>query len=163
MRSFPIQLLVQIFMQEMNHIGVVASNAVDWGFVPQSSQTKDQNIGMCCFSVKHTALRSRSTYWLAWNQNNVSKWNDMSTGERTVFSKSQHYKNPTKLVGLVQSRHHLHHIDMLFVFTMIQLQNCPFDVTNNNYLLTHSSIKCNQKRNLLLIYVEICFIIANFH
>ena len=148
MRSFPIQLLIQIFMQEMNHIGVVASNAVDWGFVPQSSQTKDQNIGMCCFSVKHTALRSRSTYWLTWNQNNVSKWNDMSTGERTVVSKSQHYKNQTKLVGLVQSRHHLHHIDMLFVLTMIQLQNCPFGVTNNNYLLTHSSIKCNLRKEI---------------
>jgi hypothetical protein len=44
---------------------------------PQSGQTKDHKIGMCCFSAKHTALRSKSKDWLAWNQNNVSEWGDM--------------------------------------------------------------------------------------
>jgi hypothetical protein len=35
--------------------------------------------GICCFSAKHAALRSKSKDWLAQNQNNVSEWSDMST------------------------------------------------------------------------------------
>jgi hypothetical protein len=34
-------------------------------------------IGICCFSTKHAALRSKSKDGLADDQNNVSKWNDM--------------------------------------------------------------------------------------
>jgi len=37
-------------------------------------QTKDYNIGICYFSTKHTALRSKNTDRLARNQNNVSEW-----------------------------------------------------------------------------------------
>jgi hypothetical protein len=70
----------------MNRIGgvmvsVLASSAVRRGFEPRSGQTKDYKIGMCSFSVKHTALRKKGKDWLAWNQNNVSEWNDMSTRE----------------------------------------------------------------------------------
>jgi predicted oxidoreductase len=39
-------------------ISVLASSAVDRGFESLSSQTKDYEIGMCLFFVKHTALRS---------------------------------------------------------------------------------------------------------
>jgi hypothetical protein len=46
---------------------------------PQSSQTKDYKIGICCFSAKHAALRGKSKDWLARNQNNVSEWSNMST------------------------------------------------------------------------------------
>ena len=42
-------------------------------------QTKNYKIGVCCFSAKHTALRSKSKDWLAWNQDNVSELSDMST------------------------------------------------------------------------------------
>jgi hypothetical protein len=42
-------------------------------------QTKDYKIGICCFPAKHAALRIKSKHWLAWNQNNVSEWSDMST------------------------------------------------------------------------------------
>ena len=48
-------------------------SAVDLGFEPRSGQTKDNKIGICCFSAKHTALRRKSKDWLAWNQDNVSK------------------------------------------------------------------------------------------
>jgi hypothetical protein len=44
-------------------------------------QTKDYKIGICCFSTKHAALRSKSKDWLARNQNNVSEWSDMSTAD----------------------------------------------------------------------------------
>ena len=59
-------------------VSVLASSAVDRGFEPWSGQTKDYEIGICCFSAKHVALRSKSKDWLARNQNNVSEWSDMS-------------------------------------------------------------------------------------
>ena len=68
----------------MNRIGgvmfiVLASSAVDRGFGPRSGQTKDYEIGICCLSVQHAALRRKSKDWLARNQDNVSEWSDMST------------------------------------------------------------------------------------
>ena len=60
-------------------VSVLASNAIDRGFEPQSGHTKDYNTGICCFSAKHAVLRSKSKDWLARKQNNVSKWSDMST------------------------------------------------------------------------------------
>ena len=59
-------------------VSVLASSVVDHGFEPRSGQTKDYKIGMCCFSAKYAALRSKSKDWLARNQNNVSEWGDMS-------------------------------------------------------------------------------------
>jgi hypothetical protein len=60
-------------------VGVLALSVVDRGFDPRSSQPKDYKIGIGCFSTKHAALRSKNKNWLAQNQNNVSKWSDMST------------------------------------------------------------------------------------
>ena len=70
-------ILNHIFLKLSNHNGVVmvsvlASSAVDRG------QTKDYKIGICCFSAKHAALRSKSKDMLARNRNNVSEWSDMS-------------------------------------------------------------------------------------
>ena len=48
-------------------VSMLASSAVDHGFEPQSDQTKDYKIGICCFSAKHAALRSESKDWLARN------------------------------------------------------------------------------------------------
>ena len=66
----------------MNRIGIVmvsvlVSSAVDRGFDSRSGQTKDYEIGICCFSAKHTALMRKSKDWLARNQDNVSEWGDM--------------------------------------------------------------------------------------
>jgi hypothetical protein len=63
---------------------VLASSAVDRGFGPRSGQTKDYEIGICCFSVQHAALRRKSKDWLARNQDNVSEWSDMSTRGRLL-------------------------------------------------------------------------------
>ena len=59
-------------------VSVLASIAVDRRFKPRSGQTKDYKIGICYFSAKHAALKSKSKDWLARNQNNVSEWGDMS-------------------------------------------------------------------------------------
>jgi hypothetical protein len=77
---------------------VLASSAVYRGFEPRSGQTKDYKIGICCFSTKHAALRSKSKEWLARDQNNVSEWSDMSV--HGLVSMSYHYKGPTQRVGL---------------------------------------------------------------
>jgi hypothetical protein len=59
----------------------------------------------CCCSAKHTAIRRKSKDWLDRNQENVS-WVGWYVYLRIVFSVS--YKNPTKRVGLVQSRSSFH-------------------------------------------------------
>ena len=59
-------------------VSVLAASAVDRGFRLRSDQTKDNKIGIYCFSTKHIALRRKSKDWLARNQNNVSKWGDIS-------------------------------------------------------------------------------------
>ena len=57
---------------------------------PQSGQTKDYNIGICCFSTKNAALRKKSKDWFARNQDNVSNW-DMSIRE-LMFQRSSTIK-----------------------------------------------------------------------
>ena len=52
---------------------VLVSNAVERGFELRSRQTKDYKIGICFFSAMHAALRSKSKYWLAQNQDNVER------------------------------------------------------------------------------------------
>jgi hypothetical protein len=58
---------------------VLASSEVDRGFELLLGQSKDYNIGICCFFAKHAALRRKSKDGLARNQNNVSEWSDIST------------------------------------------------------------------------------------
>ena len=60
-------------------VSMLTSSAVNLGFKPRLGQTKDYEIGICCFSTKHAALRRKSKDWLAWNQDNVSEWGNMST------------------------------------------------------------------------------------
>jgi hypothetical protein len=60
-------------------VSMLASSGVDHGIEPKPIQIKDYKIGVCCFSAKHTVLRSKSKDWLAQNQDNVSEWRDMST------------------------------------------------------------------------------------
>ena len=60
-------------------VSVLVSSAVDRGIVIRLGQTKDNKIGICCFSAKHAALRRKSKDCLVRNENNVSEWSDMST------------------------------------------------------------------------------------
>jgi hypothetical protein len=95
------------FPFSFNHIGgvmvsVLASNVVYRGFESWSGQTKDNKIGICCFSAKHAALRIKSKDCLGRNQDNVSEWADMSI-HRLLFQW-------TRRVGLVQSGPH-HHLN----------------------------------------------------
>jgi hypothetical protein len=60
-------------------VSVLVSSAVDRGLELRLGQTKDNKIGICCFSAKHAALRRKSKDCLVRNENNVSEWSDMST------------------------------------------------------------------------------------
>jgi len=59
---------------------------------------------MYCFSVKHAALRRKSKDCLAQNQNNVSKWSDMSTLELLLNSD---YSNIISTIEHKQYRDHI--------------------------------------------------------
>ena len=80
-------ILLYIYIQqsysELNRIVVVmgsvfASSVVDRGFEPRSSRTKDYELGICCFSAKHAALRRKSKDWLDRKQSKLSECSDMS-------------------------------------------------------------------------------------
>ena len=68
LKYFPEQIILI-----WNHIGGVMV-VVLVGSSPGRFEPKiDYKIGICCFSTKRAALRSKSKDWLARNQNNVSK------------------------------------------------------------------------------------------
>jgi hypothetical protein len=48
-------------------VNMFASSAVHRGFEILSGQTKDYEIGICCFPAKHAALSRKSKDWLARN------------------------------------------------------------------------------------------------
>ena len=79
----PLTVFTRDYASSFNHIGgvmvsMIASSAVDHGFEPRSGKTKTYKIGICCFSAKHASLKRKSKDWLAWNQDNVSEWHNMS-------------------------------------------------------------------------------------
>ena len=60
--------------------GLLASSVVGYRFDPQPSQTNDIKTGICCFSAKHEAFRSKKKKdWLPQSQNNVSGLSGMSS------------------------------------------------------------------------------------
>jgi len=60
---------------------VLGLATIDRGVEPRSGQTKDYEIGICCFSANHAALRRKSKDWLAPNQDNVSELDALSIRE----------------------------------------------------------------------------------
>jgi hypothetical protein len=92
-------------------VSVLSSSVVDYGFELRSGHTKYYEIGICRFSAKYAALRSKSKDWLARNQNNVSEWSDMSTHVLLFQWANTDYTNPTQHVGLEQSGPHHHLIE----------------------------------------------------
>jgi hypothetical protein len=57
-------------------VSVLAYSEVDCGFELKSVKPKTE-IGICCFSAKHAALRRKNKDWLTQNWDNVSEWCDM--------------------------------------------------------------------------------------
>ena len=65
-------------------VSVLVSSAVDRGFEPRSGLTKEYKICISYFSAKHAALSRKNKDWLAWNQDNVSEWGDMSIRRQLI-------------------------------------------------------------------------------
>ena len=86
-------------------VSMLASSAVDRGFQARSNKTKKYQIGICCFSAKHTSLRKKSKDWLVWNQNLY-----LCQSGATCLSADCGFKE-SNCVGLVQSRPHHHLIE----------------------------------------------------
>ena len=59
-------------------IMVSSPRVIYCGFEPQSCQSKDYKMSICCFHARHNALRNKSTDRLAQNQDNVLEWSDVS-------------------------------------------------------------------------------------
>ena len=51
-----------------NHIGVVMFIVLISSAVVSGSRQTINEIGICCFSVRHTSLRSKNKDLLAWNE-----------------------------------------------------------------------------------------------
>ena len=58
-------------------VSVLASSEIDRVFEYRLGQTKNYEIGICCFSAKHEALTIKGKDWLARNQDNVSEWSNI--------------------------------------------------------------------------------------
>ena len=52
-------------------VSVLASSVIDRGFEPRSGQTKEYKIGICCFSAKHSWVRSKNKNWFAQSGDDV--------------------------------------------------------------------------------------------
>ena len=86
-------------------ISVIASSVVDREFESRLGQTKDYKIGICCFSIVHSALKGKSEDWLVRYHNNVSRCTDMSTCRLMLQRVSS--------ADLVESGHHYYHIESM--------------------------------------------------
>ena len=62
-------------------VSMLFSSAADFGFEPWLGQTKEYEIA----SAKQAALRRKNKDWLAWNQDNVSEWDDIMSIRRQLF------------------------------------------------------------------------------
>ena len=137
-------------------VSMLASGAVDCGFEPWSGQTKDYKIGICCFSAKHAAFRRKSKDWLARNQDNVSKWGDIST-RGLLFQWASTIK--IQLSMLVEYK-----ADLIIISLKINKFSPWYSwkiaelAINNNQSLTHSNISswCD------ILSILTCLIIAYY-
>ena len=54
-------------------VSMLTSSVVDNRFEHWEGQTKDNNIGICCFTTtKHATLKSKNKDLFSWNHDNVS-------------------------------------------------------------------------------------------
>ena len=126
-------------------VSILASNVVDHRFQPWSGQTKDYEIGICCFFLS-IALRSESKDLLAWNQDNLSEW--------IVVSVSYQSKNSTQQ-DLVQSRNHHHFIENNLFLPSYSCKIAYLVGINNNHWPKHTNVLIS---NYLEIVVQLGYI-----
>jgi len=60
-------------------VSTLAWSKVGHGLKAWSTSAKDYKIDICYFLAQYAVLRKKGREWLAWKQDNVSEWSDMST------------------------------------------------------------------------------------
>jgi hypothetical protein len=133
-------------------VSVYISSAVDRGFEPRPGLTKDNKIGMCCFSAKHVAIRSKSKDWMARNQNNVSMWSDMSIrgllfqwASTIKIQLSMLVKNKADLIIISLK------INLFSPWYTMQLKNCWIGVKQQSLIPSLTVLKTRWGKNLIVI------------
>jgi hypothetical protein len=106
---------------------VFAVSVVDGRFKDMLGQTKDHNIGICCFSVKHAAPRGKTKDWLSQQTiyktldiNSRSSNTNFTKGQTTIY-KTLHIKSrssKTNLQNLYDCLHHCSIALIMLVFCM---------------------------------------------
>ena len=87
-----------------NCISSVMVSMLSWCVVDLGFQLVGSVQRQWKFVLAASPLRNRSKDFLAHNQNNMVKWGF----KQICFSEFEHYKDPTKHVGLVQRRLNYH-------------------------------------------------------
>jgi hypothetical protein len=132
-------------------VSVLASSLSGHVLEPRSDQTKDYEIGICCFAAKHAVLRRKSKNRLTRNQNNVSEWSDMFT-HGLLFQWASTIQ--IQLSVLVQCK-----ADLIIILLkiMILLKNCKISIKQQSlisqlicYARTSSNYSDFLKRHLHL-------------
>ena len=113
-------------------VSVLSCSAVDHGFVPRLCQVEGYVIGICCFYAKHEEVRAK-TGWLGILIMYLS-WMPFLTISEQALCRIQKY------VGLVQSRHYHHRIEMQLL-TIIYLKNLSFGIKRTITHKRESSIR----------------------
>jgi len=107
-----------------------------WIVGSSPGRVNNVNIGICCFSTKHAALRSNNKDWLARNQDNVSEWGDISI-RGLLFQCASTIQIQLSL--LVQNK-----VDLIIISSKINLFSSWYSwksaelALNNNHSLTHN-------------------------
>jgi hypothetical protein len=117
-------------------VSVLTSYGVVLGFKPRLGQIKHYEIGICCFSNKHTSLRSKNKDWLAQNQDNVSECSDLST-RKLLFQWPSTIKIHLGVFVWYKWTSLSSHQNVTF-FTKIWLKYCSLGVKQQS--LTHSNL-----------------------
>ena len=101
------------FSYSLDHLSgvmgrVQTSSAVDYG----SGQTKQYKIGICCFSTRHAALKSKGKYQLAWDQDNVSEGSNYK-------KKYQTEKYPGNVAPFISQENLKSHGSMVYIIPVL--------------------------------------------
>ena len=124
-------------------VSMLASSAIDRRFEPQSGQTKDYKIGICCFSTKHTTLRRKSKDWSARNQNTVCEWSDMSN-RGLLFQRDNTIKIQLCSNCWIGVKHRCHNIITINIsFRYAFFFACPVAIC---FICIFFCLLCNPKR-----------------
>ena len=134
-------------------VRVLATSVVDCGFNLLSGQTKCYNIGICCFSAKHTTLKSNKKDWLTGFHDTVSVWSVMSTSGLLFRLVSAEKLRPSVVVYYL-----VHSLGLLITGPMV-LKNLFTNMSAHIYIFLELLQGYNYVFGLVYFNISICFVV----